>query len=396
LVQSDFSGWEYTLLILGIDGSSLLSAKTGIGIYTDRLLRGISSCRDFAVKIYLPMPFINPSKRNKSIDMLRKDYSGIEIKAHAVPTPKVQRWIWGRSNFLPIERFLGPVDLYHGTSFVMPPLQGAKGVMTIYDLSFMLFPTFHTRETQAFSKSVRRFAERADCIIAISEQTKQDIVRLLNIPENKVRVTLLAADTRYRVIDDTRRVASVAADYGIDREYILYTGTLEPRKNIPAIIRAFQSIKRELNIPHRLVLAGKKGWLYDDIFAEVRALDLEQEVIFTGYVPDEDLPFLYNGADLFVYPSFYEGFGLPPLEAMACGCPVVSSNTSSLPEVVGTAGIMVDPRKPEELATAMARVLGDSELARDMRRRGVERAAIFNWDRCVQETLSIYRDVTGK
>lgn len=383
-------------MILGIDGSSLLSAKTGIGIYTDRLLCGIRSCSDFTVKIYLPMPFINPAKRNNSIDAIIKNYPDVEIKSHVLPTPKMQRWIWGHSDFLPIERFLGPVDLYHGTSFVMPPLHHAKGIMTIYDLSFMLFPQFHTREMQAFTKNIRRYAERTDCIIAISEQTKQDIVSLLNVPEMKVRVTLLAADTRYRVIDDTHRIASVAATYGIDREYILYTGTLEPRKNVPAIIRAFQSIKRELNVPHRLVLAGKKGWLYDDIFTEVRALGLEQEIIFTGYVPDEDLPFLYNGADLFVYPSFYEGFGLPPLEAMACGCPVISSNTSSLPEVVGTAGIMVDPRKPEELAAAMARVLGDSDLANGMRRQGLERAATFSWDRCARETLSIYRDVTGK
>lgn len=383
-------------MILGIDGSSLLSAKTGIGVYTDRLLCGIRSCSDFTVKIYLPMPFINPAKRNNSIDEVIKNYPDVEIKSHALPTPKMQRWIWGHSDFLPIERFLGSIDLYHGTSFVMPPLHHAKGIMTIYDLSFMLFPQFHTREMQAFTKNIRRYAERSDCIIAISEQTKQDIVRLLDVPADKVRVTLLAADTRYRVIDDKHRLASVAATYGIDREYILYTGTLEPRKNVPAIIRAFQSIKRELKVPHRLVLAGKKGWLYDDIFAEVRAMDLEHEVIFTGYVPDEDLPFLYNGADLFVYPSFYEGFGLPPLEAMACGCPVITSSTSSLPEVVGAAGIMVDPRKPEELAEAMARVLGDNELLADMRRRGVERAATFSWERCARETLSIYRDVTGK
>lgn len=383
-------------MILGIDGSSLLAAKTGIGIYTDRLLYGLRSCPDISVKIYLPMPFINPQKRSRSLAGVADTYPWAEITTQTLPTPKMQRWIWGHGDFLPIERTLGAVDVYHGTSFVMPPLKAAKGVMTIYDLTFMLFPEFHTRETQRFSKEIHRYAERSDCIIVISEQTRQDVVSFLNISDDRVRVTLLAADGRYRVIDDRHLVTSAAAAYGIDREYILYTGTLEPRKNILTIIRAFHAVKRELNVPHRLVLAGKKGWLYDDVFAEVRALGLEHEVIFTGYVPDEDLPFLYNGADLFVYPSFYEGFGLPPLEAMACGCPVVASNTSSLPEVVGDAGLLVDPRHHDELAAAMARVLGDSELARDMRRRGVERAATFSWDRCAQQTLSIYRDVTGK
>ena len=165
---------------------------------------------------------------------------------------------------------------------------------------------------------------------------------------------------------------------------------------MPALVRAFCQLKQETGIPHRLVLAGKKGWIFESIYTEVEQLGLQDEVIFTGYVPDEDLPYLYNGASLFAYPSFYEGFGLPPLEAMACGCPVVTSNTSSLPEVVGDAGLMVDPLRSDELAGAMARVLEDSDLAAAMRTKGLARAATFSWERCARETLSIYRDVTGK
>jgi len=268
--------------------------------------------------------------------------------------------------------------------------------MTIYDLTFMLLPGFHTRETQSFSKAIRRYVERSDCIIAISEQTKRDIVEHLGIPADRIRVTLLAADERYRVIDDRGVIEPVLTKYGIASEYILYAGTLEPRKNVPALVRAFHALKRERHIPHRLVLAGKKGWLYDEIFAEVSTLGLDADVIFTGYVPDEDLPLLYNGASLFVYPSLYEGFGLPPLEAMACGCPVITSDISSLPEVVGDAGVMINPRSCDDLAGAIARVLEDSNLAGIMRAKGLARAATFSWDRCARETVAIYRDVSGK
>ena len=218
----------------------------------------------------------------------------------------------------------------------------------------------------------------------------------LGIPEERIRVTLLAADEQYRVIHGVDAIKAVVGSYGIDREYILYTGTLEPRKNIVSLIRAFDAIKKESGIPHRLVIAGKKGWLFDDIFSAVEELGLVDEVIFTGYVPGEDLPYLYNGASLFAYPSKYEGFGLPPLEAMACGCPVVSSNSSSLPEVVGDAGLMVAPEQTNDLAReAMLKVLSDSSLRDSMRCRGLERAAMFSWKRCARETLDVYRCVTG-
>lgn len=381
---------------VGIDCRSLLSVKTGIGVYTDRLVRELESDGDFAFTGYLPIPFLNPRKRKAALNEISQTHPHLKLITQTFPPPKIQRLIWAHSNLVPIESVIGGVDIFHSTSFVMPPLRRAKGVVTIYDLTFMITPEHHVKGIQGFAKQIHTYADRADSIIAISEHTKRDIVQHLKVPAERVRVTLLAADERYRVLDDAAGMDRILTKFGIDREYILYTGTLEPRKNVPTLIRAYAALKHEQKIPHRLVLAGKKGWLYDEIMESIRSLGLEKDVIFTGYVPDEDMPYLYNGASVFAYPSFYEGFGLPPLEAMACGCPVVTSNTSSLPEVVGDAGLMVDPNHPEELAEAMGRILGDSGLRMALREKGLLRAAGFSWRRCAEETLAVYRDVTGK
>jgi glycosyltransferase involved in cell wall biosynthesis len=318
----------------------------------------------------------------------------ISVCERQFPPIRVLRWIWRSSDFLPLDRTLGGIDIYHSTNFITPPLRKARGVVTIYDL-IMLFPEFGV---PLFPREeLRRYIERADAILAISEHTKRDIIHFFNVPEDKVRVTLLAADERFRCIADPEGIRSVLGRFGIEGDYVLYTGPMELRKNVPAIVRAFATLKVEKRVPHRLVLAGNKGGgCYDEVLEIVRTLGLENDVIFTGFVPDEDMPYLYNGAALFAFPSLYEGFGLPPLEAMACGCPVVTSNTSSLPEVVGDAGLMVDPHRPEELADAMGKILGDSALRAELREKGLRRAAEFSWRRCAEETLAVYRFVLGK
>ena len=244
---------------------------------------------------------------------------------------------------------------------------------------------------------MKRYISRADTVISISEHTKRDIISTFGIPEGKIRVILLAADERFRLIDDTVATGCVLNRYGITGEYILYTGPMELRKNVPTLVNAFAILKKEKKIPHFLVLAGNKGGgQYDEVMGIIQKEGLVKSVIFTGFVADDDLPYLYNGASLFAFPSFYEGFGLPPLEAMACGCPVVTSNTSSLPEVVGDAGLMIDPTRPEELAEAMGRVLEDRTLHAELRERGLARAAEFSWRRCAAETMDVYRELTGK
>lgn len=236
-----------------------------------------------------------------------------------------------------------------------------------------------------------RTLKTADRIIAVSNSTKRDLINYFNIPEEKIKVILEAADEKFKLLNK-EEINEVKQKYNLNFPFILYVGTLEARKNIPTLIKAFYKIKKK-NIEHKLVIAGKKGWKYKEIFETIDKLDLQNDVVFTGYVSDEDLPALYNAADLFVYPSIYEGFGLPPLEAMACGTPVITSNTSSLPEVVGDAGIMVDPCDVDGLTQTMCDVLTNDGLREDMIKKGLERAKMFTWEKCARETLKVYEEV---
>ncbi len=380
---------------IGFDGRPLFTPTRGIGVYMWRLLENLLDL-DLQINVSLHL-------RREVKELFSHGYLGIgpsiqarypervSICERRFPPIRVLRWIWRSSNFLPLDRTLGGVDIYHSTNFVTPPLRKARSIVTIYDL-IMLFPEFHVPLYPR--KELARYIDRADVIIAISENTKRDIISLFGVPEEKVRVILLAADERFRCMTDNEAIQNVLKRAGIAGEYILYTGPMELRKNVPALVQAFGILKAEKRIPHRLVLAGSKGGgLYAEIMEIIRAHGLEKDVVFTGYVADEDIPCLYNNASVFAFPSLYEGFGLPPLEAMACGCPVVTSNTSSLPEVVGDAGLMVDPECPEELAEAMGRVIEDTGLRSKLRERGLRRAAEFSWKRCATETLAIYREL---
>lgn len=380
-------------MLVGIDGQALFAPTTGIGVYVRKLMDEMLAMNGdmrFAVHVPIPAGKMLAFGESVRVSAAERFPERVALYERRFPPAKLLRWIWGNSNFLPLDRTLADVDLYHGTNFVMPPLRSTKGVVTIYDL-IMLFPDFGAPN---YSRSeLKRYIDRADVVIAISEHTKQDVIDFFQIPAQKLRVTLLAPDERFRIVTDHVLVEEAKRKFGIQGDYILYTGTLEPRKNVANLVRAFSLLKNQEKISHRLVIAGKKGWLYEQLAAEARDLGIDRDVVFTGFVPDEDLPCLYNGASLFAFPSLYEGFGLPPLEAMACGCPVVTSNSSSLPEVVGDAGLMVDPRSPEGLAEAMGRVLGDSGLANELREKGLRRAAEFSWRRCAAETLAVYREL---
>ena len=268
-----------------------------------------------------------------------------------------------------------------------------KKVVTIHDLTPILFPKMHTRDTNiTWERSLKLIKNRTDTIISDSISTKQDCIKLLNIPEKRIRVIPLAADERYRPIKKKEPIIQeMMNEYNIKYPFILFVGTLEKRKNVPTLIKAFYKLKKS-KLEHKLVIVGGKGWKYSQIFDLIEELKLQKDVIFTDYVSDEDLVKLYNTADLFVYPSLYEGFGLPPLEAMACGCPVITSNTSSLPEVVGDAGIMIDPYDIDSLKESMLKILTDPELREEMSRKSLERAEIFSWKKTAKETWNVYED----
>ena len=267
-----------------------------------------------------------------------------------------------------------------------------KYIFTVHDITPLIDSKEHPiYRVLSYKLLLPRTLKTADKIIAVSNSTKKDLMHHFDIPEEKIKVILEAADEKFKPLNN-KEINKVNQKYSLNFPFILYVGTLEPRKNIPSLIKAFYKLKKK-NLQYKLVIAGKKGWKYKEIFETIDKLNLQNDVVFTGYVSDEDLPALYNAADLFVYPSIYEGFGLPPLEAMACGTPVITSNTSSLPEVVGDAGIMVDPYDIDGLVDAMYEVLTNEGLRENMIKKGLERAKMFSWEKCARETLEVYEEV---
>jgi len=288
------------------------------------------------------------------------------------------------------------LDVYHEQTSA-PLLFGAPLVITLHDIYFEHVP----REfaiTEFVKRRLTTFAttHRAAAIMTDSEFSKSDVVSRYGVPPHKITVVPLAADPMYHPIRDQAVLANVKEMYGIHDHFILYAGVLKPNKNLPRIIEAYARLRRTEVTRHRLVIAGGAvPWLQDDLRAIARESGYGDDIVFTGYVPDEDLVALYNAADLFVQPSLFEGFGLPPLEAMACGTAVVTSNTSALPEVVGDAALMVDPLDVEALAAAMARVLTDADLRADLEARGLARAAQFSWERTARIVHGVYHAMSA-
>ena len=287
------------------------------------------------------------------------------------------------------------IDVFHGTNFRRRAKGRLGAVITIHDLALRIFPRLRRRwigDWIGFLKTSRD-AWRSERVVADSEATAGDIVRYIGIPRDKVRVILLAAGPEFRPVDDGERVAGVLARIGMERpRYVMFSGTLEPRKNVIVLLRAYLRLRDDFG-DVGLVLAGAPGWKSEGVTEFIRTHGLAEDVRVTGYISPEDIAALYSGAAAFVLPSLYEGFGLPPLEAMACGAPVIVSNGGSLPEVVGDAAIVLPPDDAEGYRREMARVLSSPDLAREMRRKGFLRAASFSWDRAAAETLAVYREV---
>jgi glycosyltransferase involved in cell wall biosynthesis len=284
------------------------------------------------------------------------------------------------------------IDLIHSLAFVQPLFSSCPGVVTIYDLSFLLFPEGFNPWKRLYLRYMTPYsARRSRRVIALSQSTKNDLSRLFRVPEAKIEVIPCGVDPRFRPLNGNL-ISQFRQRRRLPERMILFVGTIERRKNVSLLLEAYAQINKD--VPHALVLAGARGWGADGILAQAEKLDLA-DVIFAGYVEQEELPLWYNAADLLAYPSLYEGFGLPPLEAMASGTPVLTSNTSSLPEVVGDAGILIDPQSADEIARAMLKVLRDKGLQEEMRKRGLERAKRFAWQGVVEETLKVYEEALG-
>lgn len=294
------------------------------------------------------------------------------------------------------EWLLGPVDVVHSTTFCVPRfcLRPKRLVVTIYDLSFITHPELHLAANVAHCLAGTRLAlEHADAIIAISEHTRRDLVERLGAPAERISVTPLAHDPELARVTDPRRLADVRQRYALPEHFVLFLGALEPRKNLPRLLEAYAALPGALRRDVHLVVAGMSGWLNDSLHARVAQLGLEGSVRFAGYIDGDDLAAVYSVAAVLAYPSLYEGFGLPVLEAMACGTPVLTSNVSSLPEVVGDAAVLVTPDDVGSIAAGLQRLLEDAALRAELSARGVARARSFSWDRCARQTLEVYRRV---
>ena len=298
---------------------------------------------------------------------------------------------------LPVAARVESIDIFHGFDESGLPffLKRGKFVATIHDVMPLMFPwafPFKHRLVSRFALS--RVCRQADVVIVPSSATKAELLRYLSVDESKVVVTPWGCEARFQSAGDPTSLALVRQRYRLPERYLLFLGTLEPRKNVLTLLQAYaQLCAQQAALDVKLVIAGGHGWGYKDVKATCEALRLTDRVVFTGFVDEDDMPDLYRGAMLFVYPSLYEGFGLPIVEAMACGVPVITSNVASIPEVAGEAAILVEPRQPEALAAAMASVLGDAQLQDTLRQRGLERASQFSWERVARQLLAVYRSL---
>jgi glycosyltransferase involved in cell wall biosynthesis len=362
---------------VGIDARLVYYSQAGIGQYILHLVDGLS-------KVDTQNEYVLLQSRKDDTTILERP----NFRRVSLWTPSHHRLERYSMN---VELVRLGLDVLHSPDFIPPHRPSCRSVITVHDLGFLLYPHFLTKESARYYGHIDQAVRWTDHIISVSESTKRDTVQHLGVPEDKITVVHEAANPIFRPIDRNQAREEVRNRHGVDGPYILFVSTIEPRKNVPTLIRAVWQLMESYKEEVHLVLAGGKGWLFEDAFAVVEALKMDRRVHFVGRVSSEDLLSLYNAAELLAHPAFYEGFGLPPLEAMACGLPVVVSNVASLPEVVGDAGLLVDPHNVDELTVAMWRVLTEDKLRHEMREKGLRQAGRFSWERAARETLDIYR-----
>jgi glycosyltransferase involved in cell wall biosynthesis len=314
-----------------------------------------------------------------------------------------ERWLtilWHRAKLpIPADWLSGPVDLYHSPDFVLPPLRHARGILTVHDLAFLMRPECADARLRAYLEEVvPRSIQRADFIIADSENTRNDLVVLLGVRPSLIAVVPGGVEDRFTRVTDPEQLQHARRHLGVgDAPFVLAIGVLEPRKNLNRLMDGFLALKERNNVPSdlKLVLAGGKGWLFDGIFEHHAASPIRDDILLPGFVPDELLPAVYSAAEVLAFPSLYEGFGLPILEAMACGTPVVASRASCLPEVAEGAALLIEPTSVEGLTSALEQVISDPALHARLVEQGRERAAEYSWRRAAEGLLDVYRKVAA-
>ena len=372
---------------IGIDISLTIGERAGVGNYCYNLVKHLAKIDKKNTYVLFPFYYYIFHPDFKKAE--RPPNRNFRINLKKIPS-NIIKTLW-KSGFIPKKFFFPKVDILHSTTFCIPKKGYKKLVVTIYDLSFLTHPEFHLEDNVYHChKGSLEAVQYADKIIAISENTKKDLVKYLHCDPRKIVVTYLGVDKRFKPIKNQNKIEEIKKKYDLSKRYIFTLSSIEPRKNISGLIESYARLPTGITDVYDLVIAGGKGWRNLDIYKRVRKSDFEKKVRFIEYVHDNDLPYLYNGATVFVYPSFYEGFGLPVLEAMTCGCPVISSNISSIPEVVGKAGILINPNNTYELRDSIQKLLENPKVQKRMSKRGLKQAKKFTWEKCAKQTYKIY------
>jgi len=361
---------------------SISDERTGVGHYAYQLLRSMAGLGESELILIFTR---DAEARNDFMG------SGIEVVEAPVLTRQSLKKIMWEHLALPGLLREREADIYFSPDYFLPLRRlPCPAIVNVHDLAFITYPRTKNRRYGIYLRlMVPLSARRANAVIGVSDYTKEEIVRLLGVPREKVRRIYNGTDVDF---GKEGLEEEIAADFS---PYILYLGALEPRKNLVRLVEAFSMLKSESNLPHRLVLAGPRKFGDGGIRSAIKRLGLVRDVIVTGYVEGKKLMGLYRGASIFVLPSIYEGFGLPLLEAMACGVPVAASNATALPEVAGDAALYFNPMDVGEMASAMGRLIEDRDLRADLARKGYERLQLFSWERCARETMDLFRAVVG-
>lgn len=376
-----------------IDSTSIRDNPSGVAFYTYNLITALKASEnnhDLEVNIYRQPSMSQWLKNNHSLPDNLQGISPLKF----IPFPVTVTNLLGKSAQFLIpkdDRFWQDIDIIHGTDHYVYPFPNAKKVMTIHDLTFLKFPFYSNKIVKTYRNRIKKCLEWTDIIITFAHSTKQDIIDYFQLEKEKIFITSEAS--RYNLAYlNALNIEQIKAqiNYDFQQKYILFVSTIEPRKNIINLVKAFNYLKKNYSINHHLILIGQKGWNYEQIFAEIENSQYHYHIHHLGYLSDEEVAIFYHLADVFVYPSFYEGFGLPVLEAMTLGTPVITSNTSSLPEVGGDAVIYINPDDYQSIAEGIYQVITQPDLREDLITKGKNRSSLYSWTRVAQETIEGY------
>jgi len=375
---------------IAIDLRPALKKGTGVGTYVQNLVENLALIDQENHYCLFSSSFKDRFPREKL--SLPDNFC---VKDYRIPV-RLLNFLWHKYRFPPLDYLTGEVDVTHSPHPLLLPAKKGKRIITIHDLFFWEHPEMTKGEVRRdYLTLTELHAHVADGIIAVSENTKKDIIRLLKVPAEKVKVIYQGVAESFRHRLSPQSLSSLRKRFSLNGDYLLFVGAIEPRKNLVNLLRAFKGVVKKNFGELKLVIAGERSWHTEEFDRELQSPDLKERVVLTGYLSSEELAGLYQAARMLIFPSLGEGFGLPLVEAMASGIPIVSSKTSCIPEVVGDAAILIDPHSPQEIEEAICSLLTDSKLAEELTRRGLERSYRFSWKETAKQTLQLYRQIGG-